>query len=171
MRRPGILGDWYTPKKRRNYGGLGSFGKGKMIMAPPPAPPPIAADWTGAEWSCSNQDKPASDAEHYYHCCPDGWTKTKFGETNPCRLADQGIFECGPRPEGSIEENMQCSRGEWVDVTLPSALPVGPLSPRDILAPELEFRQEPLLKPGVIAVIGGGVALLFIVTIILKMRS
>lgn len=173
MRRPGIIGSMHTPKKRSNYAGLvGLAGFGKGAFVPPPAAPPapIPANWMGNKWDCSNQPKPPNDAAHYHHCCPGGWTKTRFEETNPC-AADGGKYSCGPLPENAIVENMECHDGQWSDITDPNSILHSATTPQDILAPAIEFDRAPLLRPGMIPLIGGGVALLFIVTIVMKMRK
>jgi len=66
---------------------------------------------------------------------------------------------------------MECHDGQWSDITDPNALLYSATAPQDILAPDIEFDKSPLLRPGMLPILGGGVALLFIITIVMKMRS
>jgi len=173
MKRPGFLGN-------SNYrNGLGFFGKG--AIAPPPGPPPGPGKFTGTEWVCPG-DKPASTATEYYHCCPSGWTKVPFGDTNPCKGKDREIMVCGPLPEGANPAEATCCENlkEWVpllpgdpDPCKAAALASGravPGVPGTILADDIVIPNEPLITPTMMLV--GGVAAMGLIglTVFVMMR-
>ena len=86
-------------------------------VAPPPTAPPQPATYVGGEWECPG-DPPPQEADGYYHCCPEGWTKTPFHITKPCGK-DYGKTVCGPLPPGATEADAVCCEKleEWMPVT------------------------------------------------------
>ena len=129
----------------------------------------------------------ASEADGYYHCCPEtGWTKTGYDVTRPCG-ENYGMIKCGPLPEGASIADAVCCENlkEWVprdssgaDPCVQAALlqsqQTGQAVPgvtQTILTDEVLLEREPLVSP--ILLLGGGLvmALLFVVTIIFKLRS
>jgi hypothetical protein len=190
MQRPGNINGYqgYSPRtqnaRQANFSGLsGTFGKGYYF--PPPAPPPkkaaAPAKYIGGKWVCEG-DTPPQEADGYYHCCPSGWNKTKFEVTRPCGK-DYGQTICGPLPEGAtIDDGVCCeSMKEWMpntedgsDPCKQAALDSGRAVPGymdTMLAPELVVDRGPLVSPVIMMAGGLAVAALFIVTIILKLKS
>jgi hypothetical protein len=193
MQRPGNINGFqgYSPRartnaKQANFGGFnetfGTFGKG--FIAPPPGPPPVSAvpaKYVGGKWVCEG-DTPPQEKDGYYHCCPGGWTKTKFEVTRPCGK-DYGQTICGPLPEGATVDDGVCceSMNEWMpstedgsDPCVQAALASGRAVPGymdTMLAPELVVDQGPLVSPIMMMAGGLAVAALFIVTIIIKLKS
>ena len=186
MRRPGFLHGVsnHTPR------GFGFFGKG--FVAPPPGPPPgippggAPPQFIEGKWQCSGTP-PASEADGYYHCCPEtGWTKTGYDVTRPCG-ENYGMIKCGPLPEGASIADAVCCENlkEWVprdssgaDPCVQAALlqsqQTGQAVPgvtQTILTDEVLLEREPLVSP--ILLLGGGLvmALLFVVTIIFKVKN
>ena len=192
MQRPGNINGFqgYSPKrqtpKRTNlgeFGNLGTFGKGYML--PPPGPPAPGstgpARYIGGKWVC-NGNPPKQTANGYFHCCPGGWTHTPFEVTRPCGK-DYGKTVCGPLPEGaSLDDGVCCENmREWMpyiegggDPCEAAALASGRAVPgmmKTMLAPELVVDRGPLISPVVMMAGGLAVAALFIVTIIIKLKS
>lgn len=192
MQRPGNINGLrgYTPRAQSrarssnlgNAGYLGTFGKG--FIAPPPGPPPPGtnpAKYIGGKWVCDG-NPPPQEADGYYHCCPAGWTKTPFEVTKPCG-ADYGQTVCGPLPEGATINDGVCCEDmrEWMphtadgsDPCMQAALSSGvavPNIPDTMLAPELIVDRGPLVSPVVMLAGGLAVAALFIVTIVIKLKS
>jgi hypothetical protein len=179
MQRPGNIHGFQgiTPR----YMALGSFGKG--VMAPPPTAPGVGvpAKYIGGQWQCEG-NPPPEEKDGYYHCCPGGWTKTPFSVLRPCGK-DFGQTVCGPLPEGVTTDQAVCCENlkEWApadpsggDPCQALALASGravPGVPETILADELMVDRGPLISP--VLLIGGGLAIaaLFIVTIVIKLKS
>jgi len=197
MHRPGnINGLWgYSPEKQATFGEysgyLGTFGKGYAMgpPGPPPgagAPPPGSAParYVGGKWVCPG-NAPAQTKNGYYHCCPGGWTHTGFQITRPCGK-DYGQTVCGPLPEGaSISDGVCCENlKEWMpnipdggdpceaaELALMAQGRVVAGRAESMLAPELIIDQGPLISPTIMIAGGLAVAALFIVTIVIKIKS
>jgi hypothetical protein len=168
---------------------LGSFGKGSM--APPPEPPGIAPgaappQFVGGKWQCSGT-QPTSAADGFYQCCPiTGWTKVGFEDRVPCGK-NNGMLTCGPLPEGAAVEDAICCENitEWAPRGEPGSDPCEqagmahsqatgravPGMTSTMLTEDIVIDQGPLLSP--VLLVGGGlvVAIIFGVTIFLKLKS
>lgn len=161
--RPGYLSSIPVRQAKKNFRGLGAFGKG--VMLPPPGPPTGPAIFSNGKWNCEGAEPP-QEVDGYWACCPSGWKKVPFTQTKPCIGNDLDLMTCGPIPDGMDETQVKCclDQRRWAilgsDGKDPCALPgqSGPiLTSEDILAPELEFdRDEPLITP-VMMVAGGAV--------------
>jgi len=128
---------------------------------------------------------PPPTKDGYYHCCPAGWTHTGFQITRPCGK-DYGQTVCGPIPEGfTVDDGVCCENlKEWAPNTTDGSDPCEALEQalmaqgkvvagraESMLAPELVIDQGPLISPTVMMVGGLAVAALFIVTIVIKLKS
>jgi len=158
--RPGYLRSIPLRQPRRPFQGLGSFGKGAMV--PPPSAVPVGpAVFNNGKWTCEGAEPPA-EADGYWVCCPSGWKKAPFGDSNPCKGEDD-LVACGPVPDGMEIPQVKCcaEQKRWALVSGPGVDPCalpgqrGPLTSEDILAPELEFEREPVVTPKMM--IAGGI--------------
>lgn len=180
MERPGFLNGFrgLAPKYRpASFAGFGAFGKG--VVAPPPPPKP--AVFKNGQWAC-DEAKPASDASHYYHCCPAGWTKVTYGDTQPCKGHDDDLSVCGPLPAGATEADAVCCRNqkEWAPTDPSGADPCAPVvpagqaipgRPETILAPDIIVPQDQGSSGSIFVVLGIGFVLLTGITLFVKMRG
>jgi len=180
------------PQKQTAFSGFGDFGKSKMHAYGIPGPPPGApaavptgrARYIGGKWVCSGVAPPPTK-DGYYHCCPGGWTHTGFQITRPCGQ-DYGQTVCGPIPEGATIDDGVCCENlkEWAPNTSDGSDPCEALEQalmaqgrvvagraESMLAPELVIDQGPLISPTVMIAGGLAVAALFIVTIVIKIKS
>lgn len=198
MYRPGnIDGLWGRALQKQTnlgeYSGyLGTFGKsrGKGHVIGMPGPPPGApsgsapARYIGGKWVCSG-DAPPQTKDGYFHCCPGGWTHTGFQITRPCGQ-DYGQTVCGPIPEGyTVDDGVCCENlKEWVpnipdgsdpcEAAEQALMAQGKVvvgRPESMLAPELVIDRGPLISPTIMIAGGLAVAALFIVTIVIKLKS
>jgi len=163
--RPGYLrNSQINSRRRKRFGGLGAFGKG--VMLPPPVPPGPATFKDGM-WTCPGT-QPVSDAEGFYTCCPSGWVKVKYGDTEYCKGEDKELETCGPRPEGSMGTLTCDTRSrQWVTIGQPVATSI-PTTPEEILAPELDIEREPLVTPQLMLVGGAVFVSLIVLTLIAR---
>ena len=159
------------------YSRFGYFGKGIPIMLPPPPPPKFPATYKSGKWDCSAHPKPPNEPEHYYHCCPSGWTKTAFNDTTPCKGKDGEKYICGPLPKGAKETDVTCCENmkKWVAGSDPgvckqAAIQSGKAVPgvmETMLAQEVQA-PEPVVSP--VFLIVGGLAAVGLVVMTLLLR-
>lgn len=130
------------------------------------------------KWQCQGAPPP-SDATSYYHCCPSGWTKTIYEDSNPCKGLDRGLVDCGPLPPGVTADQAVCCAAlkEWYpastdgsDPCHQAAMSSGRAVPgvtETMLAPDIE-----MIKSGsdsnLFMIFGLGAVLLILVTVLFK---
>ena len=155
--RPGNISSTFRPlrSKTSSFGNyIGNFGKGTVILPPGPG------EWSNNSWKCPG-DKPKDDQEGFHVCCPSGWKKVSYGDTESCG-DEQALMECGPSPEG---DGFECIRGQWVPIGS------GNIAPDQMLEPDIVYQSSTSGDTSMLPVVGGGIALLFVVTIAWKMLS
>jgi hypothetical protein len=128
---------------------------------------------------------PPSEADFYYHCCPSGWTKTSYADTQPCKGIDANLMACGALPAGATIDTAICCPNikEWIpktpgdpDPCRTAALSSGKAVPgvvETMLAPDIESTSN-ILPAGtnetmVFMLLGGGAIVLLVVTVIIKL--